>query len=58
MRKVTSERVRASVGSLLALDVLPQTKEACTSIAGRMCVERVEEWISSHVVVGKWFLVS
>lgn len=49
--KILNERVSTSIGSLLSLDVLPQTKDACTTIATRFCNERIEEWMNSHIVM-------
>lgn len=48
--KILNERIPTSVGTLLSLDVLPQTKDACTTIATRFCNERIEEWMNSHIV--------
>ncbi|KAJ8939318.1 hypothetical protein NQ314_011176 [Rhamnusium bicolor] len=48
---VAKEKIPTSIDSLLAIDVLPQTKGVCIAIATKMCVERVRQWISSHVTL-------
>lgn len=49
---IVKDKITASISGLLPLDVLQQTKNACTSIATRMCVERIEEWTNSHLILG------
>ncbi|XP_018572391.1 codanin-1 [Anoplophora glabripennis] len=46
---ITSERIPTCIANLLSVDVLPQTRNVCVSIATRMCAERVQQWINSHV---------
>lgn len=50
--KIVKDRISVSIESLLPLDVLQQTKDACTAIATRICLERIDEWTSSRIVLG------
>ncbi|KAJ8916530.1 hypothetical protein NQ315_000172 [Exocentrus adspersus] len=48
---LTKARVGPSISNLLSVDVLPQTRDVCVSITTRMCVERVQQWVNSHITV-------
>ncbi|KAG5895355.1 hypothetical protein JTB14_003152 [Gonioctena quinquepunctata] len=48
---ILSEKLPASIDTLLAIDSLNQTKTACVSIAARMCKERVKQWLNMHVTI-------
>lgn len=48
--EIMKARICPAIEALLALDVLPQTKDVCVSIAARMCLHRVNQWIKSHIV--------
>ncbi|XP_020292800.1 codanin-1 [Pseudomyrmex gracilis] len=49
-------RVTASIESLLAEDSLTAVKEMCIKIATRMAIERINQWIQSHIVGGSLFM--
>lgn len=48
---ITKKRVPFSVVNLLSIDVLPQTKNVCITITSRMCMERVQQWLKTHVTI-------
>ncbi|KAF2904562.1 hypothetical protein ILUMI_01609 [Ignelater luminosus] len=52
LKSFSNARIASAVDSLLAMDVLTQTKDVCVSIATRLCRERVQQWINSHVNLG------
>ncbi|KAI4454819.1 codanin-1 [Holotrichia oblita] len=52
IEKITKTRIIASIEALLAVDELPQTKETCVLITKRLCFERVQQWINSHINIG------
>ncbi|CAK9815252.1 CDAN1 [Anthophora quadrimaculata] len=49
-------RVTKSIDSLLAEDSLTSVKEMCTKIATRLAIERIHQWIQSHIVGGSLFI--
>ena len=50
------KRVSQSIESLLAEDTLIPVKETCTQIAVRMAMDRIRQWIQSHIVGGSLFM--
>lgn len=42
-------RITQAVDALLAEDYLPEVKDTCISIASRMAMGRVNQWITTHV---------
>lgn len=49
-------RVATSIESLLAEDSLTPVKEMCIKITTRMAMERIYQWIQSHIVGGSLFI--
>ncbi|KOC68849.1 Codanin-1 [Habropoda laboriosa] len=49
-------RVIKSIESLLAEDSLISVKEMCIKIATRLAMERIHQWIQSHIVGGSLFI--
>ncbi|XP_006625046.1 codanin-1 [Apis dorsata] len=49
-------RVTKCMESLLAEDSLTSVKEMCTKIATRLAMERIHQWIQSHIVGGSLFI--
>lgn len=49
---LTSERIPLSLNALLAVDELEQTKKTCCIITRRLCMDRVQQWLDSHVNIG------
>ncbi|KAK9745298.1 Codanin-1 C-terminus [Popillia japonica] len=45
-------RLTTSIGVLLSVDELPQTRETCVLITKRLCRERIQQWINSHINIG------
>lgn len=46
------ERVETCIALLLSAEELPEVKRVCVWITKRMCLERVNQWINSHVNPG------
>ncbi|CAG9815027.1 unnamed protein product [Phaedon cochleariae] len=44
-------KIPPSIDSLLAIDTLPQTKNACVSISAKICKERIKQWMNAHVTL-------
>lgn len=53
---ICETRVATSIESLLAEDSLMAVKEMCIKIATRMAMERINQWIQSHIVGGSLFI--
>lgn len=53
IESISSPKIRGAVDALASLDILPQTKEVCVGIAKKTCLERVKQWVNSHVTLGK-----
>lgn len=49
-------RVTKCIESLLAEDSLTPVKEMCAKIATRLAMERIYQWIQSHIVGGSLFI--
>ncbi|XP_076239408.1 codanin-1 like protein dlt isoform X2 [Calliopsis andreniformis] len=49
-------RVAKSIESLLAEDSLVSVKDMCIKIATRLAIERIHQWIQSHIVGGSLFI--
>ncbi|XP_068987367.1 codanin-1 isoform X1 [Bombus flavifrons] len=49
-------RVTKCIESLLAEDSLTPVKEMCAKIATRLAMERIHQWIQSHIVGGSLFI--
>lgn len=49
--EITKQRIPLSVTNLLSVDVMPQTRDVCVAVTTRMCMERVRQWLNSHVTV-------
>ncbi|XP_008194510.1 codanin-1 isoform X2 [Tribolium castaneum] len=49
IKKITQNKIRNGIESLLAMDVLPQTRDVCVGITEKMCLERVRQWLEAHV---------
>lgn len=49
-------RVTTSIESLLAEDSLMPVKKMCVKIATRIAIERINQWIQSHIVGGSLFM--
>lgn len=45
---IKRKRISTSVGSLLALDVLPQVGDVCEAVSSRICSEMIQQWVDSH----------
>ncbi|XP_058792806.1 codanin-1 [Phymastichus coffea] len=54
--KMCKTRISQSIESLLSDDCLEQVKEMCIKIATRMAVERIDQWIQSHITGGSIFI--
>ncbi|XP_001601592.1 codanin-1 [Nasonia vitripennis] len=54
--KLCEARITQSIESLLAEDCLKSVKDMCVKIALRMTIERVDQWIHSHIVGGSSFI--
>lgn len=52
IEKIASSRIQSAMESLVGLDILPQTKKVCVSLSKRSCIERVTQWVTSHVTLG------
>lgn len=50
--KLTKDRIAASIDALLAIDELEQTKDTCVMITKRLCIDRIQQWLHSHVNLG------
>ncbi|XP_014486058.1 PREDICTED: codanin-1 isoform X2 [Dinoponera quadriceps] len=53
---ICEARVATSIESLLAEDSLAPVKEMCTKITTRIAMERIYQWIQSHIVGGSLFM--
>ncbi|KAL6431550.1 hypothetical protein ACFW04_007253 [Cataglyphis niger] len=53
---ICETRIATSIDSLLAEDSLTAVKEMCIKIATRMAMERINQWIQSHIVGGSLFI--
>lgn len=53
---ICEARVATSIESLLAEDSLTPVKEMCIKITTRMAMERIYQWIQSHIVGGSLFI--
>jgi len=53
---ICETRVTASIESLLAEDSLTAVKEMCIKIATRMAMERINQWIQSHIAGDSLFI--
>ncbi|OAD58757.1 Codanin-1 [Eufriesea mexicana] len=53
---ICESRVTKSIESLLAEDSLAPVKEMCCKIAIRLAMERIYQWIQSHIVGGSLFI--
>lgn len=53
---ICEARVARSIDSLLAEDSLVSVKEMCVKIATRLAIERIHQWIQSHIVGGSLFI--
>ncbi|XP_029678867.1 codanin-1 [Formica exsecta] len=53
---ICETRIATSIESLLAEDSLTAVKEMCIKIATRMAMERINQWIQSHIVGGSLFI--
>lgn len=53
---ICETRVAASIESLLAEDSLAAVKEMCIKIATRMAMERINQWIQSHIAGDSLFI--
>ncbi|XP_024875772.1 codanin-1 [Temnothorax curvispinosus] len=53
---ICETRVAASIESLLAEDSLTSVKEMCIKIATRMAMERINQWIQSHIAGDSLFI--
>ncbi|XP_044260960.1 codanin-1 [Tribolium madens] len=51
IEKILDSKVKNGVEALLAMDVLPQTREVCVGITRKMCRERVRQWVEAHVTI-------
>lgn len=49
-------RVTKCIDALLAEDSLTPVKEMCAKIATRLAMERIHQWIQSHIVGGSLFI--
>ncbi|KAF5291760.1 hypothetical protein FQA39_LY14248 [Lamprigera yunnana] len=47
--KETETRIRATMDGLLASNVLKETKQLCITIACRLCIKRIQNWVEAHV---------
>ena len=54
METITDSKIQKAIESLVSLDVLPQTIQVCVGITKKTCLERVKQWIESHVTLGQW----
>ncbi|TGZ37582.1 Codanin-1, partial [Temnothorax longispinosus] len=53
---ICETRVATSIESLLAEDSLTSVKEMCIKIATRMAMERINQWIQSHIAGDSLFI--
>lgn len=53
---ICEARIATSIESLLAEDSLTPVKEMCVKITTRMAMERIHQWIQSHIVGGSLFI--
>lgn len=53
--QLCENRIVKSIESLLAEDSLLPVKEMCIKIAIRIAIERINQWIQSHIVGGSLF---
>lgn len=53
---ICETRVVTSIESLLAEDSLTAVKEMCIKIATRMAMERINQWIQSHIAGDSLFI--
>lgn len=53
---ICETRVTASIESLLAEDSLTAVKEMCIKIATRTAMERINQWIQSHIAGDSLFI--
>lgn len=47
--KIIEETIPTTIQCLLSVDVLKQTQNICISLCKKMCLERINQWITSHV---------
>ncbi|XP_045469261.1 codanin-1 [Harmonia axyridis] len=52
VNNIIQNRVKASLVALLPIDFLPQMEAVCISVTERMCREKVQQWASTHIVIG------
>ncbi|XP_044763026.1 codanin-1 isoform X2 [Coccinella septempunctata] len=52
VNKIIESRIRTSIIALLPMDYLPQMQNICVSAGERMCQEKVQQWASTHIVIG------
>lgn len=53
---ICETRIEGSIESLLAEDSLISVKEMCIKIATRMSMERINQWIQSHIAGDSLFM--
>jgi len=53
---ICEARIVTSIESLLAEDSLTAVKEMCIKIAIRMAMERINQWIQSHIASDSLFI--
>ena len=54
--KICESRIAQSIESLLAEDCLKPVKIMCAKIATRMAMERIDQWLQSHIMGGFTFI--
>jgi hypothetical protein len=56
IKNICESRVIQSIESLLSEDCLKPVKNMCVKIAVRMAMERIDQWIHSHIVEDSIFM--
>ncbi|XP_076255015.1 codanin-1 like protein dlt [Rhynchophorus ferrugineus] len=46
---ITKVKITGSIENLLPLDTLTEMKEVCVDFSIKMCIERVRQWLATHV---------
>lgn len=54
VNEISKDRIEKAVDSLL--EVLPQTRKVCIGITQKSCLDRVKQWIDSHITLGTFEL--
>ncbi|KAL3271000.1 hypothetical protein HHI36_021501 [Cryptolaemus montrouzieri] len=49
--KIVEKKLKSAIVALLPLDCLPQMEAICIVAAKRMCLDKVKQWTSTHIIL-------